>query len=140
MHEVVEHNGIVESIEEGCVRVRILQTSACAACKAKSFCASSENKEKVVEVRNWDFGTQSLKAGDEVVVCATTTMGRDAVVLAFVVPLVIMIAGVFVTLTISGNEPLSALIGILVLVPYYLVLFMMKERLQRRMRFWIKKN
>ena len=50
MDERIEHQGIVESVEDDCVKVRIVQVAACAECKAKSLCSSAESKEKVREV------------------------------------------------------------------------------------------
>ena len=46
----IKHCGVVDEVEDGCVKVRIVQSSACASCKVASHCNASENKEKVVEV------------------------------------------------------------------------------------------
>lgn len=137
MKETIEHSGIVEKIDGGHVVVKIMQTSACATCKAKSFCASNENKEKRVDVNNC---SSSLNIGDEVVVCASASMGWQAIALAFVVPLVVMVAAVVVTLAITDNEPMAALVGIASLVPYYLLLYMFRNKLTRKMTFWIEKS
>ena len=46
---MIKHDGIVIAVNgDGTVRVRIVQTSACAACKAKAMCASAESKEKEI--------------------------------------------------------------------------------------------
>ena len=137
MKETIEHSGIVEKIDGGHVVVKIMQTSACATCKAKSFCASNENKEKRVDVYNC---SSSLNIGDEVVVCASASMGWQAIALAFVAPLVVMVAAVVVTLAITDNEPMAALVGIASLVPYYLLLYMFRNKLTRKMTFWIEKS
>ena len=134
-NEVIEHTGIVERVGDNLVVVRIMQASACSACKARSFCASSENKEKMIEVHS---PVINCKAGDEVTVCATASMGRDAVVLAFVIPLVLMMATLAATLKITHSEPIAALAGVGILLPYYIVLYTQKNRLSRKMNFWIK--
>ncbi len=46
----IRHSGVVDAIDGECVRVRILQTSACAACKIAGHCNASESKEKIIEV------------------------------------------------------------------------------------------
>ena len=70
MDTKISHSGIVESISDGCVQVRILQTSACAACKVAGHCHASESKEKIVDVLNV-HDTNRLKVGDSVTVCAS---------------------------------------------------------------------
>ena len=49
---MIKHDGIIIALnEDGTARVRIVQTSACAACKAKAMCASAESVEKEMTVQ-----------------------------------------------------------------------------------------
>ena len=50
MKEIIEHQGVIESIEDAHVRVNIVQMAACSGCKARSLCTSSESKEKIIDV------------------------------------------------------------------------------------------
>ena len=50
MANTIKHQGIVENINGSHVMVRIVQTSACAACSAKGHCASADTKEKMIDV------------------------------------------------------------------------------------------
>ena len=50
MSQKISHSGVVESILDGCVKVRIIQTSACAACKVASHCNAAESKVKIVDI------------------------------------------------------------------------------------------
>ena len=44
---MIKHDGIIIALnEDGTALVRIVQTSACSACKAKAMCASAESAEK----------------------------------------------------------------------------------------------
>ena len=45
MDEVIRHEGIVLSVEGRFAKVKIIQTSGCAACKAKNMCMTSEMRE-----------------------------------------------------------------------------------------------
>ena len=46
---MIKHDGIVIAVKgDNMVLVRILQTSACASCKAKAMCASAESKKKEI--------------------------------------------------------------------------------------------
>ena len=135
MKNRIEHSGRVESVSDGKVRVRILQASACSACEAKALCHSSESKEKIIDV----FSHQpSYKVGDQVTVVASARTGMNAVLLGFGVPFLILVAVVWLMMFLSGNEPLSALLGIASLIPYYLILYFLRDRLRQKLSFAIE--
>ena len=133
---VIEHTGCVESVDGGHAVVKVLQTSACAACKAKKFCQSNENKEKLIDVFGIDG--RKIEVGDVVTVCATASMGRRALLLAFILPLAILVGVLVIVLWITDDEPIACLAGIGALLPYYTVLYLLKDRIQRKFVFWIK--
>ena len=138
MKDIIDHIGVVETIENTHVRVKILQSSACSAWQAKSLCASAEQKEKIVDV--WDDEADRLTVGDEVRVCASMSMGRNAVVLAFVVPLVLMVVWLVVALRVLSMGELAAIGGVLLLLLiYYIGLWAVRNRLSRSFAFWIEK-
>ncbi len=136
-NEKISHTGIVESAENGHVRVKILQTSACSSCQVKAMCASAESKEKIIDVWN---DSRSFAIGEEVTVCGSMSMGRNAVVLAFVIPLVLMVLWMVAALKLLMLSEAWAVLGLLVLLAiYYAVLSVFKERLSRTFSFWIEK-
>lgn len=126
----------MESIGDGRVRVRIVQTSACAACKVAGHCNAAEAKEKLVDVFTADY--QRWKVGDAVTVAASQQMATQALLLAFGLPLVILLAVLLVVLSVTGREGLAALCGLAALLPYYAVLWFTRKRLQKRLAFWIE--
>lgn len=132
----ISHEGIVEEVRGESVRVRIVQTSACAACKVAGHCSAAESKEKVVEVVD-RRAAAAYAPGDAVVVSITPSTGRRAVVLAFIVPFVILVAVLAVTLWVTGDEGLAAIIALASLVPYYFLLHSMEHRLARKFSFVI---
>ena len=138
MADIIKHRGVVEKIEGTHVVVRIVQTSACSACSAKGLCNASESKEKQIDV----YGVQaSYRIGEEVVVCGTTSMGMRAVLLAFGVPLLILLLALFVTMRITdGDALLSAFVALLAITPYYLLIYFMKDKLDKTFSFTIEKQ
>ena len=50
MRNKISHSGVIDRIDGGHVKVRIVQTSACAACKVAGYCNAAESKEKIVDV------------------------------------------------------------------------------------------
>jgi sigma-E factor negative regulatory protein RseC len=134
--ETIRHEGIIESLgAEGCT-VRILQASACSSCSARQLCRSSESKEKLVEVRGH---YPTLHVGDRVMLVGSVRQGLRASVLAYVVPLVIMLVVLFLV-THHYGEKLGALAALLALALYYGVLFLLKDKLAGQFSFRIENN
>jgi len=136
MTNSIKHSGIVESVEDGCVKVKIVQTSACSSCKIAGHCSASESKDKIVEV--YDKTLDGLKVGDSVVVIASQRTGMLSVLLSSVIPLVILVAVLFFMIELTENEVLSALTSIGALIPYYLVLYLMRDKIRSKLSFGIE--
>lgn len=134
--ETIRHEGIIESLgAEGCT-VRILQASACSSCSARQLCRSSESKEKLVEVKGH---YPTLHVGDRVTLVGSVRQGLRASVLAYVVPLIIMLVVLFLV-THHYGEKLGALAALLALALYYGVLFLLKDKLAGQFSFRIENN
>ena len=136
MNGKIKHSGIIESIEDGHVRVRILQASACGQCAVSSHCHASEAKEKLVDV----YGTNALgwKKGDMVNVVASTKTGVRAIILGFGIPFLLLLAVLFTTMGLTGSEPAAALASVLSLVPYYILLYIFRDKVKEKLTFWIE--
>jgi sigma-E factor negative regulatory protein RseC len=136
MSNKIKHSGVVENILGDSVQVRIVQTSACAACKVAGYCNASESKEKLVDIYHAD--TRNLKVGDVVTVTASTQVAAQALLLGFGLPFVVLVAVLIVVLLITGNEGAAALSGLGALVPYYAVLFLFRNRIRDKLSFSIE--
>ena len=138
MADIIKHRGIVEKVEGSHVVVRIVQTSACAACSAKGLCNASESKEKQVDVYEVNA---SYRIGEEVVLIGSTSMGMRAVALAFGGPLILLILALFVAMRVTDGDALvSSLVALLAVIPYYLVIYFMKDKLNKTFSFTIEKQ
>lgn len=135
MSTKISHSGIVESIEEVCVHVRIVQTSACAACKVASYCHAAESKEKIVDVFR---PAGDLKIGDAVTVTASTQIATQALLLGFAIPFVVLVLVLVLVLWITGSEAKAGLSSLAALIPYYGVLYLMRNKLRDRFAFEIE--
>ena len=130
------HPGIIESIDGEKVSVRILSKSACSSCHAKGVCTIADVEEKIIETEN--DPDSDLKPGDEVMVSMEESLGRKAVFMGYVLPLVVLLVSIVVFLSLLNHEGLAALLSILMLIPYYLVLYLFRKRLQKEFRFRIQ--
>ena len=138
MADIIKHRGIVEKVEGAHVVVRIVQTSACAACSAKGLCNASESKEKQIDV--FEAGA-SYRIGEEVVLCGSTSMGMRAVFLAFGIPMLLLLFALFVSMQVTDGDALvSSLVALFAVIPYYLVIYFMKDKLNKTFSFTIEKQ
>ena len=145
---MIKHDGIVIAVNgDGTVLVRIVQTSACASCKAKAMCASAESKEKEILA----IGDGLLAIGDEAEVVVQQKMGWKAVLLAYLLPFVVMMSVVAIGkwLLAIGDGPLAmgkngeAIIGTVALCAmgvYYIVLGFFKDKIQKDFSFTARKK
>ncbi len=138
MEKKICHEGVVERVAPPAVWVRIRQTSACAACQAASFCNASESKEKTVEVLT--EAAASYREGDRVAVWASPAVARRALLWAFGVPFVLLVAVLVAVLAASGNEAVAAVASLLSLLPYYGVLWLLRRKMRRQLTFGIEKT
>lgn len=133
----IKHSGIVDSVEDECVHIRILQSSACSACKVASHCNASETKEKLIDVA--DVQAAVYHPGDLVTVVADASVGFRASVLGYLLPLAFMLITLIVVLTITRSEGAAALSALGVLIPYYIVLYLLREKMKTKLSFTIEK-
>lgn len=145
MDELIRHSGIVISVSGDIAHVRIVQTSACQACKAKSMCMSSESRENemdcIIGERRMANGEWPLKPGDEVEVEVRERLAWKAVLLAYICPFVVMMA-VMIGLNYwtAWSEAVVGTISLCSIALYYLGLSLFKNRLQKEFSFVARKR
>ena len=137
---MIKHDGIIIALnEDGTALVRIVQTSACAACKAKAMCASAESAEKEMTVVL--LGDGQWAVGDTVEVMVQQKMGWKAVVLAYLLPFFVMLIVMFVGNAIwAVREEILGTVALCAMALYYLVLGMFKDKLQKEFSFTARKK
>lgn len=134
MSERIVHEGIIDHMSTDSVFVRILSKSACAECHSNGICSVSEMTEKLIEVKakNPDF-----IVGQMVNVILDRSLGNKAVMLGYLFPFLLMLVTLLVTSQFL-SELLSGLMAITVLIPYYLLLSFLKNRLSKTFSFHIE--
>lgn len=136
MSQKISHTGVIERIENDSMKVRIVQTSACAACKVASHCNAAESKVKIVDVFGCD--TTNYSTGQEVTVWASKDVANKALLLGFGVPFLLLVCVLMIALRLTASEGVAALVALGSLVPYYFVLWLLRDRIQRGISFQIE--
>ncbi len=136
MNQRITHSGVIDSIEDGCIHVRIVQTSACAACKVAGYCNAAESKEKIVDV--FCDSVASYAAGQSVVVSTSGQVAAKALLWGFGVPFLVLVAVLVVVLQLTANEGLAAVSALCALVPYYILLWLLRDKMRQQLAFQIE--
>ena len=135
MEHRISHEGIVTSIDGNNVEVKILSKSACASCNIKGACNMSEMKEKIICVPHPK--NQNLSIGQEVKISIGLGQANKAVIFAYAIPSIILISMIFILNYLKIDEGINALISIGSLIPYYLILFLFKDKIKRKFEYEI---
>jgi len=136
MSESISHKGTIVSITPQVTTVSFTQHGACSQCHAAGLCGMGDMAEKTVEVPTDPYNKR--KVGDEVEVLLKASMGFKAVYLAYLVPLVILLAAILGLMALGVGEVIAGLSGIAAVAIYYLVVWLLRGRLQNEYVFVIK--
>ena len=136
MDEMIRHEGVVLSTNGNMAHVEIVQTSACSACKARSMCMSSESQQKQMDVEM----LEPMQVGDRVEVEVRERLAWRAVLLAYILPFVVMMAVIAVLdMTTSWSEAIIGTLSLCAIALYYLILSAFKHKLQKQFSFTARK-
>ena len=136
MDEMIKHEGVVLSTNGNMAHVEIVQTSACSACKARSMCMSSESQQKQMDV----VMLEPLQVGDRVEVEVRERLAWRAVLLAYILPFVVMMAVIAVLdYATDWSEAITGTLSLCAIALYYLILSAFKHKLQKQFSFTARK-
>jgi len=134
---MIEHRGIIEHIAGDVAHVKINSISACASCHAKGACSAADQEEKFLDV---PLHGAHYRQGDPVYVQVAKRLGLKAVALGYVYPFLLLLAVLAGTLAAGAGELQSGGLALLSLVPYYLALYLFRNRISSTFTFSIKKT
>lgn len=132
----ITHAGRIVDINPEFTTVEFVSESACASCHAKGLCGVGESKIKSVMVRTSAWEPHQI--GDEVELCLRRVMGYKAVMIAYGLPLVVLVAALFISTAAGAGELASGLIAIASVIVCYLVIALFRDRLRNVYSFYIK--
>ena len=134
MTDQISHEGIVDTITDKEIVVRILQTSACSHCKATAYCNSSESKVKTIHVARQSKDLP-YQVGEKVIVLASLSVASKALLLCFGIPFLLIVLTLVSMMTFTENEIVSALVALSSLIPYYMVLYFFRNEIGKKVSF-----
>ena len=137
-HMIVEHKGIITKITPKTISVEITVQSACAHCEAKNSCQAFDSQNKTIELVPTTDQINSLKINDSVTVAMTRNQGFIAVFFSFILPLILLLVVLIIANILFKNDGISALAALLSLVPYYFVIYLVRNKFKTKFEFKLK--
>jgi len=136
MKKHLEHEGTVASICDNTMIVRIVSSSACGNCAAKSYCIPSGNSDKDILVENF---TGNFVSGERVRVLMRESLGFMALFIGYVIPFFVVLITLFTVYQLTKNELISGLLSLLVLIPYFFTIKMLNPKITKTFGFTVQK-
>ena len=96
----------------------------------------TETTEELIQVPLQD---NSIKSGDTVLINMQHSLGLKAVLIAYVFPFLATLISIIILTEIGVHEAIAGLIGLGVLVPYFILLKNQKKYLHKTFTFNIRK-
>lgn len=137
--EYIDHHAIVEDVDTAndSVTVRIDNSSECGECPAASLCAGGGDTSGKLIIKT--HHAASFRKGEEVIVRGTEQMHYKAVMLATVIPCIALVAVMLAVYLISGDQLTAALAGLCATVFFFLMLYLMRNKIAHEFSFTIMK-
>lgn len=131
----LEHLGLVTDSNNSRIKISLVG-SGCSACH-KSLCMLGDSKAKEVEIPAQE---NSFRAGDEVIVRINPASGYQAVILLYFMPFLLMLLALIIMLHAGYNEGISGLTSLMVLAPYFGLLYQLRKKLGTRCKMEVVKR
>ncbi len=136
MSEIVEHSGIIQTVNGKHLQVQIVQMSACSSCHAKGACSAADMDDKLIDV---ETNRSDFQVGESVMLYGQSSMGLLAVLLAFVIPFVLILLTLLLLNPHVANEAISGSIALSTLIPYFFILSRFNTKLRSKLKFQVRK-
>ncbi|MDE3742819.1 SoxR reducing system RseC family protein [Maribacter polysaccharolyticus] len=129
------HSGVISKKSNGSLIVSLDENVHCESCRAKSTCGISESGSKEVEIPN---SGQSFTLNEPVNVVLKKGLGLKAVVWAYIFPFLLMV-GTLIGSSLFLEEWMAGIVSLLILIPYYLLLYILRNTFKKTFKISVVK-
>ena len=127
------HSGVVSQINSRSIIVSLDKNVHCESCSAKGVCGVSDSASKEVEITDPE---RSFKLNEPVEVVLKKNLGHKAVFWAYIFPFILMLLTLLTTSFLFA-EWVAGLLSLLILIPYYATVYMLKNYFKRTFKISI---
>lgn len=137
MEDIIQSGKIINIIDNT-IYIKVVRSDACSACNAKNICNMHKKKENIITID--DKQASGFIIGDNVDIYLSPSKGLKAVVYGYVFPLILLLATIITSKTLGYNDFKSGISGIIILIPYYFVLFLIRNKIKADFKFKIVRH
>lgn len=130
----IAHTGIVTAKEGEKAVIYVMQDGACHSCHMSGFCGVEDSDRSRFEVSD-----SHLAVGDHVNIQISPGSGYKATFWAYFFPFILMLLVVILGKVFGISEGLSGALALILLIPYYLILALFKEKISHQVHLQITK-
>lgn len=120
------------------MQVSIINKSSCASCNLKGSCSVSDIQEKIVDV--FTNNSKDFIVGENVDVYYKQSLGFRALFLGYLLPFIVVLITMVIMLETTNKELLSGLVSLASLIPYYLIVYLTRDKIKKTFSFSVKKS
>ena len=129
------HSCVISKKDNGSLIVSLDENVHCESCRAKSTCGISESGSKEVEISSTD---ESFALNEQVNVILKKGLGLKAVFWAYIFPFLLMVLTLMVS-SLFLKEWMAGILSLLILVPYYLLLYVLRNVFKKTFKISVVK-
>ena len=134
----IVHEGKIVEMDKESISVEIVNKSACAACHAKGVCgASDEQVRTIVLPQTLATATAGYQVGDSVKLVLSASLGMKAVILAYGLPLLVLLVAILVFSALKLEQLYVGLFSLAAVAVYYIIFAIFRDKLDKESSFSI---
>lgn len=134
------HTGRIVEIGPQVISVEIVNKSACATCHAKGVCGASDEQVRIIDVpQTIATRVEDYRVGEEVSLRLSQSLGLRAVFIAYVVPLMVLMASILVLSATQLQQLYVGIISLAAVAVYYIFVAIFRDKLEKVFTFSIEK-
>lgn len=139
--EYIDHPAVVVDIDKdkSQVVVEVADNEDCHACPAAKLCGLiDKNGKKAQRFSVTTPKATEFKKGEKVVLRGTEQMHHRAIMLATVIPCIVLLCVMFGVYFLTGSQSTAAFSGLGAMAFFFILLYLLRNRLQHEFVFTVK--
>ena len=135
----IVHEGKIVEMDNQNISVEIVNKSACASCHAKGVCGASDEQVRIIVIpQTLETATAGFQVGDTVKLVLSAAVGMKGTILAYGVPLVVLVAAILVLSALGVAQLWVGLISLAAVALYYIIFAIFRDKLDKEFVFSIE--
>lgn len=132
------HEGKIVSFSDNCIHVQITVNEACQNCKSKNACMIFNARDRIIDINS--SNSNEYEVGEIVDVQMKTSIGLKAVLLAYIIPVIVLLASIVIGMILIKKDILVLLISFFMLAIYYFFIYLSRRKMKQIFTFTLNKR